>query len=263
MFTLAATVPSMVWIPKPSSTSIRKTAVPQIYAEKFNLNFLFSEGLLQGKVGEKGYWYAAGRRSYIDLFIGSLSFGAGAITAFPRFWDYQLKAGYDFNEKHQLFFNLFASGDRFALKLDGENVDEDFQGNASFESGFEGGGIHLRSFLTERLTSYLSLTRSKFLFDINFGRALSLEIDAPDYVLREDIIYELNAKHRLESGVIFGFEPGRVTGTFSRILMKARLIMTSGSRKESPLTRPCVGNALKPICKTGTHCCHFYPSCSG
>ena len=184
---------------------------------KFNLNLLFSEGLLQGRFGKKGYWYAAGRRSYIDLFIGSLSFGTGAITAFPRFWDYQLKAGYDFNDKHQLFFNLFASGDRFALKLDGEDVDEDFQGNTSFESGFEGGGIHLRSFLTERLTSYLSLTRSKFLFDVNFGSSLSLEIDAPDYVLREDIIYELNAKHRLESGLILGFEPGQVSGTFTRI----------------------------------------------
>ena len=184
---------------------------------KFNLNLLFSEGLLQGRVGEKGYWYAAGRRSYIDLFIGSLAFETGAITAFPRFWDYQLKAGYDFNDKHQFFFNLFASGDRFALKLDGEDVDEDFQGNTSFESGFEGGGIHLRSFLTERLTSYLSLTRSKFLFDVNFGPSLSLEIDAPDYVLREDIIYELNAKHRLESGLILGFEPGQVSGTFTRI----------------------------------------------
>ncbi|MDE0687527.1 MAG: TonB-dependent receptor plug domain-containing protein [Candidatus Poribacteria bacterium] len=184
---------------------------------KFNLNLLFSEGLLQGRFGEKGYWYAAGRRSYIDLFIGSLAFETGEITAFPRFWDYQLKAGYDFNEKHQFFFNLFASGDRFALKLDGENVDEDFQGNASFESGFEGAGIHLRSFLTERLTSYLSLTRSKFLFDVNFGPSLSLEVDAPDYVLREDIIYELNAKHRLESGLILGFEPGQVSGTFARI----------------------------------------------
>ena len=184
---------------------------------KFNLNLLYSEGLLQGKIGEKGYWYAAGRRSYIDLFIGSLSFNTGAITAFPRFWDYQLKAGYDFNEKHQLFFNIFASGDRFALKLDGENVDEDFQGNVSFESGFEGAGIHLRSFLTERLTSYLSLTRSKFLFDVNFGPTLSLEVDAPDYVLREDLTYELTAKHRLESGLILGFEPGRVTGTFTRI----------------------------------------------
>ena len=184
---------------------------------KFNLNLLYSEGLLQGKIGKNGFWYAAGRRSYIDLFIGSLSFDTGAITAFPRFWDYQFKAGYDLSEKHQLFFNLFASGDRFALKLDGENVDEDFKGNTSFESGFEGGGIHFHSFLTERLTSYLSLTRSKFLFDVKLGPALSLEINAPNYTLREDLTYELNPKHRLESGLILGIEPGQVTGTFTRI----------------------------------------------
>ncbi len=190
---------------------------PKNLRGKFNLNLLYSEGLLQGKIGEKGYWYAAGRRSYIDLFIGSLSFATGAITAFPRFWDYQLKAGYDFNEKHQLFFNLFASGDKFAVKLDGENVDEDFRGDTSFESGFEGGGIHFRSSLTERLTSYLSLTRSNFLFDINFGPTISLNIDAPNYTLREDLTYELNEKHQLESGLILGLEPGEVKGTFTRI----------------------------------------------
>ena len=184
---------------------------------KFNLNLLYSEGLLQGKIGKKGFWYAAGRRSYIDLFIGSLSFDAGSITAFPRFWDYQLKTGYDLSEKHQLFFNLFASGDRFALKLDGEDVDQDFRGNISFESGFEGAGFHLRSILTDRFTSFLSLTRSDFQFDVNFGPALSLKIDAPTYTLREDITYELNPRHRLESGLILGLEPGQVTGTFTRI----------------------------------------------
>lgn len=194
-----------------------KNDSPTNFGGKFNLNFLFSEGLLQGKIGEKGFWYAAGRRSYIDLFIGSLSFDAGSFIAFPRFWDYQLKAGYDLSEKHQLFFNLFASGDRFAIKLDGENVDEDFRGNTSFESGFEGAGIHLRSFLTERLTSFLSLTRSNFLFYVNVGPELSLNIDAPSYTLREDLTYELNPKHRLESGLIVGIEPGKVTGTFTRI----------------------------------------------
>ena len=194
-----------------------KNNSPTNFGGKFNLNFLFSEGLLQGKIGEKGFWYAAGRRSYIDLFLGSLSFDAGSFLAFPRFWDYQLKAGYDLSEKHQLFFNLFASGDRFAIKLDGENVDEDFRGNTSFESGFEGAGIHLRSFLTERLTSFLSLTRSDFMFDVNFGPALSLNIDAPSYTLREDLTYELNPKHRLESGLILGLEPGQVTGNFTRI----------------------------------------------
>ena len=194
-----------------------KNDSPTNFGGKFNLNLLFSEGLLQGKIGEKGFWYAAGRRSYIDFFSEYLPFNTESITAFPRFWDYQLKAGYDLGEKHQLFFNLFASGDRFALKLDGENVDQDFRGNTSFESGFEGAGIHLRSFLTERLTSFLSLTRSDFLFDLNFGSALSINIDAPSYTLREDLTYELNPKHRLESGLILGIEPGQVTGTFARI----------------------------------------------
>ena len=190
---------------------------PESLRGKLNLNLLYSEGLLQGKIGEKGYWYAAGRRSYIDLFIGSLSFATGAITAFPRFWDYQLKAGYDITEKHQLFFNLFASGDKFAIKLEGEDVDEDFRGSTSFQSGFEGSGIHLRSALTDRLTSYLSLTRSKFLFDVNFGPTISLDINAPNYTLREDLTYQLNEKNRLESGLILGLEPGEVSGTFTRI----------------------------------------------
>ena len=193
-----------------------KNDSPTNFGGKFNLNFLYSEGLFQGKIGENGFWYAAGRRSYIDLFIGTLTFNAVSIDSFPRFWDYQIKAGYDLNEKHQLFFNLFASGDQFALTLD-ESVDEDFRGNTSFESGFEGAGIHLRSFLTERLTSFLSLTRSDFLFDVNFGPTLSLNIDAPSYTLREDLTYELNPKHRLESGLILGLEPGQVTGTFTRI----------------------------------------------
>ena len=31
------------------------------------------------------------------------------------------------------------------------------------------------------------------------------------------LLYELNPRHRLESGLILGLEPGQVTGTFSRI----------------------------------------------
>ena len=186
------------------------------FRAKFNLNVLYSEGLLEGKISDQGFWYFAGRRSYIDLFLGSLSFDSGAITAFPRFWDYQVKGAYDLNDKHQLSLNIFASGDNFALKLDGEDVDEDVRGNISFGSGFEGAGIHLRSRLTDRVTSFLSLTRSDFQFDVSAGPELSLKIDAPDYVLREDITYTLNPKHQLETGVILGLEPGSATGKFIR-----------------------------------------------
>ena len=88
-------------------------------------------------------------------------------------------------------------------------MDEDIRGNISFGSGFEGAGIHLRSLLTDRLTSFLSLTRSDFQFDVSVGRELSLTIDAPDYVLREDLTYTLTPKHQLESGVILGSRTGQ------------------------------------------------------
>ena len=70
-----------------------------------------------------------------------MSFDSGAITAFPGSGDYQVKEAYELNDKHQLSMNLFASGDNFALKLDGEDVDEEVRGNISFGSGFEGAGI--------------------------------------------------------------------------------------------------------------------------
>ena len=183
---------------------------------KFNLNLLYSEGLMEGRIGDRGYWYAAGRRSYIDLFLRSLSFDSGQITAFPRFWDYQVKGGYELSDKHRFSLNIFASGDRFGLKLDGEDVDEDLRGNIDFDSGFEGAGIHLRSLLTDRLTSYLSVTRSYFAFDVNIGADLSLKVDAPQYVIREDLTYTLTPKHQIESGLILGLEPGRATGNFLR-----------------------------------------------
>ncbi len=184
---------------------------------KFNINLLYSEGMLQGELGNNGFWYAAGRRSYVDFFVSSIPFDTGEITALPRFWDYQLKAAYDLSSKHQFYFNAFSSRDRFALKLDGEDIDEEFQGDLSYRSGFSGIGIHLRSFITERLTSFLSLTRSDFLFDTSIGTLFSLEIDAPSYILREDLSYTLSPKHQLESGLILASESGTAAGRSTRV----------------------------------------------
>ena len=233
------------------------------FRAKFNLNVLYSEGLLEGKIGDQGFWYVAGRRSYIDLFLGSLSFDSGQITAFPRFWDYQIKGGYKLSEKHQLSLNLFASGDSFALKLDGEDVDQDIRGNVSFGSGFAGAGIHLRSLFTDRLTSFLSLTRSDFQFDVSVGRELSLTIDAPDYLLREDLTYTLTPKHQLESGVILGLEPGRAIGRFIRPPDEGEVdydprFLERQTFDESVLWH----NGWKHICRTGIGCYHSCQLCS-
>ena len=124
---------------------------------KFNMNMLYSEGLVEGPIGRRGSWYLAGRRSYIDLL--PLTFDD--VTAVPRFWDYQAKLTYDLSDRHQLNINAFAADDLFEVKAELDDVDNEptLVGNAFTKNRFNAQSIHLSSTLTDRLTSDLSLSR--------------------------------------------------------------------------------------------------------
>ena len=195
---------------------------------KFNLNILYSEGMLERRIGDEGYVSIAGRRSYIDLIVGRFIDGQ-----FPYFSDYQLKFAYPLGEKHRLTVNTFAATDHFRVEetesvevtvvqeVDGRRVEvetqtfEDARISAYFKNGFNAQGIHLRSNFTENLTSQLSLTRSFNFLTINFeapitvpgdlgldGERVSevdyghydINIKVPVYTLREDLSYGLNLR---------------------------------------------------------------------
>ena len=173
---------------------------------KFNLNILYSEGMLERRIGDEGYVSIAGRRSYIDLIVGRFIDG----QQFPYFSDYQLKFAHPLGEKHHLTLNTFAATDHFhveqtvsvvatEVRVDGGKsfavtevrVDEGeveegtqvFEGgraSAFFKNGFNAQGIHLRSNFTENLTSQLSLTRSFNFLTINFEAPIteSYEFDS-------------------------------------------------------------------------------------
>ncbi len=193
---------------------------------KFNLNILYSEGLLERRLGDEGYVSIAGRRSYIDLIVGQFIDG----QQFPYFSDYQLKFAYPLGEKHRLTLNSFAATDHFHVEeatsvevteVGEGQVDEETQvfegGRASafFKNGFNAQGIHLRSNFTEKLTSQFSLTRSFNFLTIDFevpitesyefdsdGKLVSevdyghydINIKVPVYTLREDLSYKLNLR---------------------------------------------------------------------
>ncbi len=167
---------------------------------KFNLNLLYSEGLLEGPIGSRGSWYLAGRRSYVDLF----PIEATRITAFPRFWDYQAKVSYNLSEKHQLDVKTFAAGDVIGFRLGLADVDYDptLAGRFDLEGHFDVQAADLRSTLTDRLTSHFSLSRASFLQAFSFGQGLFLRLEPVQYELREDLGYRLNPKHQLESGLL-------------------------------------------------------------
>ena len=205
---------------------------------KFNLNILYSEGLLEGRIGDKGYMSVSGRRSYLDIIAGPIiEAQTGTTQQLPYFSDYQLKSTYALTEKHRLTVNGFAAVDRFKIvgerEFD-ENVefgalDEQPRNAAVFENGFNGQGIHLRSNFTERLGSHLSLTRSDNFLNINLKAVVETEylvqddgtkeflganyanyeikVNAPVYALREDVSYTLTPALQLESGFLYTFSP--------------------------------------------------------
>ena len=217
-----------------------RDSIEERLAGKFNLNILYSEGLLETKIGDTGYISASGRRSYLDLIAGPiLEEQTGQQQQFPYFSDYQLKFARTLGEKHHLTVNAFAATDHFKVveessefTIEGETGVQTVEGaltSVLFKNGFDGQGVHLRSEFTENLTSHLSLTRSlNFLTiaaEIPFNEEVSLnsegewvldsvdyghydvKINVPVYTLREDVSYQLTPKFQFEPGFLLSFSP--------------------------------------------------------
>lgn len=216
-----------------------RDSIAERFDGKFNLNIFYSEGLLEGKIGEEGYVSASGRRSYFDLIAEPIyESQTGNTQQFPHFSDYQLKFVYPLTENHSLTLNAFAATDHFHVETEEEEddemeIDDPFESSAFFKNGFNGQGIHLRSEFTENLTSNLSLTRSLNFLDIDLDAVISettltdendeiiskyrdsieynLKVNVPVYTLREDVSYKLTPKLQLEPGFLLAFSPANST----------------------------------------------------
>jgi TonB-dependent Receptor Plug Domain len=88
------------------------------------LSFVNAAGLVEGRLGDRGSFAVAARRSIIDAILpavipddANLSF-----TAYPRYYDYQARADYQVTEGWQLSGFLFGSADKVELLNDNDNA---------------------------------------------------------------------------------------------------------------------------------------------
>ena len=178
-----------------------------------DFNFISPYGFFETKIGDKGYASVAGRFATYNLILG-LFFD----WTFPTWSDYELKFAYQLTEKHHLTVNAIGATDHFDFS--NTESEETSRSSAYFKNGFQAEGIHLRSHLTDTLTSHLSLTHSYNFLNINFGGnpsqseaspsekfIYSVQVNTPTYTLREDISYKLTPKLQLEPGFLFAFSP--------------------------------------------------------
>ena len=182
------------------------------WAGVLDFNFISPYGFFETQIGEKGYASIAGRFTTYNLIL-QLFFD----STFPTWSDYHLKFAYQLTDKHHLTFNGIGATDHFDFS--------DTESSAYFKNGFQAEGIHLRSHLTNTITSHLSLTRSYNFLNSNFGVAPSqddvlpnekfiyaaVQVNVPTYTLREDITYKLTPTFQFEPGFLFAFSPAKST----------------------------------------------------
>ena len=193
-----------------------------------DINMLMAEGLVEGKIGVKGAWYLAGRRSYIDLFpvAGLSSVNTDSIIALPRFWDYQTKLTYLLGESHNLIITAFGADDFMKLRLGAEDVtnDPELAGIFHWRGGFHSQGATIISEFSPCLTSYLTLSHNYILQDIGLGEDYFLRSKPHIYSLRTDTIFAMTDRYSLEMGFGMGFSDSS---------MKAHFIRSPGEEEET------------------------------
>ena len=188
------------------------------WAGAIDLNILSPSGFVEAKIGDKGYASAAGRFTTLNLILGHFF-----DSTFPNWSNYQLKFAYQLTPQHHLTLNGLGATDSFDFSDAGsEEIEDAVNFSAYFKNGFDAEGIHLRSHFTDKLTSYLSLTRSHNFLNINFGNTsnqdaqtenegfiYNLKINTPVYTLRQDVSYKLTSRLQLEPGFLLAFSPSK------------------------------------------------------
>ena len=181
-----------------------KTDTP--FGGTVNFNPVYGQVFLEGNVGQRGYWYAFGRRSYMEplfeLLPQLLDIESAVVTEVPRFWSYQGKAVYQLNSIHRLVINAIAADDSAKLNFTSDEVSEgDLRGPLSSDNPFDSQGIHLYSEKENQFSSVVSLTRSFSRRELNFGEGYFYRDTESVYALRGDLEYWAKfPKTLLESG---------------------------------------------------------------
>jgi hypothetical protein len=166
-------------------------------------NALIEGPIAKGENGEgKGSFMLAGRRTYFDLFAG---FSEDLQDTRAFFYDFNLKANYNINEKNRIFLSGYFGRDRFEL----DGFLGTLWGNAT-------GTLRWTSILNEKLFLQTSAIFSNYEYNLdNFrtGSEFKWSSNILNYNLKPRLTWYINSNSTLRTGIDFtyyNFNPGEI-----------------------------------------------------
>lgn len=152
-------------------------------------------------VPEKGAILLSGRRSYADVFLPAIASDAPQVY----FYDFNLKANYNLNEKNRLFVSGYFGRDKF--KVDG--VVDNSWGNMAATARWN----HL---FGPNLFSNFTAVYSNYYYGLEYlgkGSEYSWDSNINNFNLKSDFTWFINGDHTLDFGINvnqYKFQPGEI-----------------------------------------------------
>ncbi len=170
-------------------------------------------------VKDKGSFILSGRRAYIDLLTKAMHALKDSSPVIPYyFYDLNLKANYNLNDRNKVFISGYLGKDVFAMN----SSDDAYETRMAW--GNYTGTIRWNSVLSDRTFANLTLLVSNY--NYAFGNTLKYgdpekeskfdwKADLLDYSLKYDVDFYQSEKHTIRAGLVntlHKFDPGKVIG---------------------------------------------------
>jgi TonB family protein len=178
------------------------------YSGLIQLDTLDGRFLVQGPMGKRARFMVAGRRSWLDAWMGSVIPGDDvAFKSLPVYWDGQLTLEFDVSRRTRLTLFAFGADDKLELLIKTPDVkDPGSGGDLSVHTGFLRFGLRTRTELHEDLTWINTFSYGPDRSNLVFG------IDTFDFNVQQlTLRSELRARLHDKLSAAFGLD-----GQFSR-----------------------------------------------
>lgn len=172
------------------------------------IGLISSKLMLEGPiVKNKGSFIITGRRTYADMFL-KLSSNETTKNSSLYFYDLNLKANYQLNDRNRIFLSGYFGRDKLGLA-----------NTFGIEWGNATGTIRWNHFLTDRLFSNTSLIFSNYSYKISISASTAtfdITSKIRDYNLKHEYQFFVNPRNTVRFGINSIYHtvtPGQITAT--------------------------------------------------
>ncbi|HVV16071.1 MAG TPA: TonB-dependent receptor [Polyangia bacterium] len=154
----------------------------------FDINVVDSSFLVEGPITPKWSFAVAAKRSYFDLFIDKLvPRDTAQLTAAPVYWDYQAMLTYKPSNPDRLRVLVYGSYDDLKLILaHPADSDPSLRGGLGQKTAFHRAQLTWQHKYSAALEHQIDLSGGPFVFDVNVGPDVKLEVPGYEGFLRSE-----------------------------------------------------------------------------